>query len=44
MNVREAYRTLNKWDQKRKSSCHIIMKTLNAQNNVKILKIAREKG
>jgi hypothetical protein len=30
INVQEAYRTPNKWNQKRKSSCHIIIKTLNA--------------
>ena len=30
INVQEAYRKTNKWDQKRKSSCHIIIKTLNA--------------
>ena len=28
INVQEAYRTPNRLDQKRKSSCHIIMKTL----------------
>jgi hypothetical protein len=31
IKVQEAYRTQNKWDQKRKSSCHIIIKTLNPQ-------------
>jgi hypothetical protein len=29
IKVQEAYRTPNKWDQKIKSSCHIIIKTLN---------------
>jgi hypothetical protein len=32
MNIQEAYRTLNSLDQKRNSSCHIIIKTPNAQN------------
>jgi hypothetical protein len=32
IKVQEAYRTPNKWDQKRKCSCHIIIKTLNAQS------------
>ena len=41
--VQEAYRTSNKWDQKRKSSGHIIIKTLNAQSKERILKAAREK-
>ena len=44
IKVREVYRTPNKWDQKRKSSHHIIIKTLNAQNKERILKAAREKG
>ena len=39
----EAFRTPNKWDQKRKYSHHIIIKTLNAQNKERILKAAREK-
>ena len=30
MNIQEAYRTPNRLDQKRKSSCHIIIKTPNA--------------
>ena len=30
MNIKEAYRTPNRLDQKRNSSCHIIIKTLNA--------------
>jgi hypothetical protein len=41
--VQEAYRTPNKWNQKRKSSCHIIIKTLNAQSKGRILKTARGK-
>jgi hypothetical protein len=44
IKVQETYRTPNKWDQKRKPSCHIIIKTLNAQNKERILKAAREKS
>ena len=44
IKVQETYRTPNKWDQNRKSSCHIIIKTLNAQNKERVLKAAREKG
>jgi hypothetical protein len=44
IKVQEAYRAPNKWDQKRKYSCHIIIKTLNAQNKEIILKAAREKA
>ena len=29
INIQEAYRTSNRWDQKIKSLCHIIIKTLN---------------
>jgi hypothetical protein len=44
MNIQEAYRTPNRLDQKRDSSLHIIMKTLNAQNKERILKaFLREK-
>jgi hypothetical protein len=32
MNMQEAYRTPNRPDQKINSSCHIIIKTQNAQN------------
>jgi hypothetical protein len=42
--VQETYRTPNKWDQKRKSSRHIIIKTLHAQSKERILKNVREKG
>ena len=31
MNIQEAFRTPNSLDQKRNSSCHIIIKTPNAQ-------------
>jgi hypothetical protein len=36
IKVQEAYRTPNKWDQKGKSSHHIIIETLNAQNKGRI--------
>ena len=44
INVQEAYRTPNRLDQKRKSSHHITIKTLNAQNKERILKAVRGKG
>ena len=44
IKVQEAYRTPNKWDQKRKSSCYMIIKTLNAQSKERILKAASKKG
>jgi hypothetical protein len=44
INVQEAYRTPNSLDQKRRSSRHIIIKTLNAQNKARTLKAVREKG
>jgi hypothetical protein len=44
MNIEEAYRTLNRLDQKRNSSCHIIIKTPNALNKERILKAVREKS
>jgi hypothetical protein len=44
IKVQEAYRTPNKWDQKRKSSRHTLIKTLNALSKERILKAAREKG
>jgi hypothetical protein len=43
INVQKAYRTPNKLDQKRKSSHHIIIKKLNAQNKERILKAVRDK-
>ena len=43
MNIQEAYRTPNSLDQKRNSSCHIIIKTPNAQNKERILKAIRGK-
>jgi hypothetical protein len=42
-NIQEAYRTPNRLDQKRNSSCHIIIKTPNALNKERILKAVREK-
>jgi hypothetical protein len=44
MNIQEDYRTPNSLDQKRNSSCHIIIKTRDAQNKERILKAVREKG
>jgi hypothetical protein len=44
MNIQEAYRTLNRLDQKRNSTHHIIIKTPNAQNKERILKAVRKKG
>jgi chromosome segregation ATPase len=43
MNIQEAYRTPNRLDKKRNSSCHIIIRTPNAQNKERILKAVREK-
>jgi hypothetical protein len=44
MNIQEACRTPNSLDQKGNSSCHIIIKTPNAQNKERILKAVRKKG
>ena len=44
INIQEAYRTPNRLDQKRNSSCHLIVKTQNAQNKKRILKAVRGKG
>jgi hypothetical protein len=44
INVQETNRTLNRCLQKRNSSCHIIIKTLNVQNKERILKVIRGKG
>jgi zona occludens toxin (predicted ATPase) len=43
MNIQEAYRTPSSLDQKRNSSCRIIIKTPNALNKGRILKAVREK-
>jgi hypothetical protein len=44
INMQEACRTPNRLNQKRNSSCHIIIKTPNAQNKERILKAVSEKG
>jgi hypothetical protein len=44
MNIQEAYRIPNKLDQKRNSSCHIIIKSPNTLHKQRILKAVREKG
>jgi uncharacterized coiled-coil protein SlyX len=44
MNIKEAYRTPNRQDQKSNSSQHIIIRTSNALNKEKILNAVREKG
>ena len=41
MNIQEAYKSPNRLDQKINSSCHIIIKTSNAQNKERILKAVR---
>jgi hypothetical protein len=43
MNIQEAYRTLNRLDQKRNSSLHLIIETVNSLNKERILKAVREK-
>jgi hypothetical protein len=42
-NIKEAYRTPNRLDQKRNSSCQTINKTPNAQNKERILKSSKGK-
>jgi hypothetical protein len=44
MNIKEAYRTPKRIEQKRNSTRHIIVKTPNALNKDRILKAVREKG
>jgi hypothetical protein len=44
MNIQEAYRTPKRLDEKRNPSCHIIIKTPNAQNKEGILKAVAAKG
>jgi hypothetical protein len=44
INIQKAYRTLNKLAQKRNSFHHIIVKTPNALNKDRILKVVKEKG
>jgi hypothetical protein len=43
MNIEEAHRTPNRLDQKRNSSCYIVVKPPNALNKEKILKVVSEK-
>jgi hypothetical protein len=44
INVEEAYQKPNTENQKRNSSCHIIIKTQNTQNKERILKAVRKKS
>ena len=44
MNIQGAYRIPNRLDQRRYSSCHLIIKAPNALNKEIILKTVREKG
>jgi hypothetical protein len=44
MKIQEAYRTPNRLDQKRFSSRHIIIRTINTLNTDRILKAVRGKG
>jgi hypothetical protein len=44
IRVQEMYRTPSRLDQKRKSSCHIIIKILKTQIRGRIFKAAREKA
>jgi hypothetical protein len=44
MNIKKAYRTPNRLDQKRNSSRHIIIRKTNALNKDRILKAVRENG
>jgi hypothetical protein len=44
VDIQEAYRSPNRLDQKRNSSRHIIIRTANALNEDRILKVVREKG
>ena len=44
MNIKEPYRTPNRLNQKRHSSCHIIIKTPNVLKKERTLKAVWEKG
>jgi len=44
MNIQEAYRTPNRWHQKRNFFHHMIVKTQKIQKKERILKAVREKG
>jgi hypothetical protein len=43
IQVQEASRTSNRFDQKRTSPCHIIIKMTSTENTERILKAIREK-
>jgi hypothetical protein len=43
MNIEKVYKAPNSLGQKGNSSCHIIIKTHNAQNKERILKAVRKK-
>jgi hypothetical protein len=43
MNIKEAYRTPNRLDEKRNSALHIIIRTTNALNKDRILKAGGKK-
>ena len=44
LNIKEAYRTLNRQDQKRNSSWYLTIRTTNALNKFRIWKAVRGKG
>jgi hypothetical protein len=44
MNIKEPYRILNRLEQKRNSSQHVIIRTIDALNKDRILKTLKEKG
>jgi hypothetical protein len=44
MNIQEVYRSSNRLNQKRNSSCHIIIKTPNALKKERIFKAVKGKG
>lgn len=43
IKIQEAHRIPNRQNQKRNSPHHIIIKTLNAQNKERLLKVSRKK-
>jgi hypothetical protein len=43
-NIQEAFSSSNRLDQKRNSSLHIIVKTPNAPNKKRVIKLVKEKG
>jgi hypothetical protein len=43
IQVQEAFKTPNRQDPKRTSSCHILVKRLRVQNKERILNVSREK-